>query len=117
MDPKAWIFMLYAALANFVGGMGVQYSLIIKDFGFNVMQTTLLNIPQGAMSVIVITSGMWLLRKFPVSECLGFFICNVSSILASFSPSSTLCCFSEYIFSRIREHGSHLVSMFPLSPL
>ncbi|PVF93086.1 MFS general substrate transporter [Serendipita vermifera] len=81
-DPKAWIFMLYACLANFVGGMGVQYSLIIKDFGFNVMQTTLLNIPQGLFSVIVITTGMYMLRKFPNSRTWISLVSYIPAITA-----------------------------------
>jgi hypothetical protein len=28
-------------------GIGTQYSLIIQSFGFNTLQTTLLNIPSG----------------------------------------------------------------------
>jgi MFS transporter, ACS family, allantoate permease len=59
--------MLFAILSNFVGGTGIQYSLIIKDFGFSVMQTTLLSIPGGACHIISITFYMWMLRKFPVS--------------------------------------------------
>jgi MFS transporter, ACS family, allantoate permease len=66
-DPKAYIFVFYAILVNFVGGIGIQYSLIIKDFGFNIMQTTLLNIPSGGAMIITITFSMWLLHNFPVS--------------------------------------------------
>jgi hypothetical protein len=59
--------MLYAILGNFVGGTSTQYSLIIKDFGFSVLQTTLLNIPSGAHQIIFVTFGMWMLHKYPVS--------------------------------------------------
>lgn len=64
-DPKAYIFMLFVALANFIGGVGVQYSLIIKDFGFDTLQTTLLNIPAGACQVFIVTLSMWFLHKWP----------------------------------------------------
>jgi hypothetical protein len=90
--------MLYAVLANFVGGIGIQYSLIIKDFGFNVMQTTLLNIPSGACMIIVVTFSMWMLRKFPVR--LTFF-CTCSLILT----------FSY----RMLVDGSQFCRTFPLS--
>jgi ACS family allantoate permease-like MFS transporter len=69
-DPKGWLFMLFATIGSFVGGAGIQYSLIIKDFGFNIMQTTLLNIPSGACQVISVTFWMWMLRKYPVSNQL-----------------------------------------------
>ncbi|KAG8855945.1 hypothetical protein FRB91_001465 [Serendipita sp. 411] len=64
-DPKAWIFMLFAVLANFVGGIGIQYSLIIKDMGFSVLETTLLNIPSGGCMVITVTFAMWMLHRYP----------------------------------------------------
>jgi hypothetical protein len=64
-EPKPYIFMVFAALANFIGGVGVQYSLIIKDFGFNTLQTTLLNIPAGALQIFITTLAVYLLRKFP----------------------------------------------------
>ena len=66
-DPKIYIFMVYAALANFVGGIGIQYSLIIKAFGFDVEQTTLLNIPSGGGMVICVTISLLILHRYPVS--------------------------------------------------
>ncbi|PVF97420.1 MFS general substrate transporter [Serendipita vermifera] len=82
-DPKGWVFMLFAILCNFVGGTGIQYSLIIKDFGFNVMQTTLLNIPGGACSMISITFWMWMLRKFPNARGWLSIISYTPAIVAS----------------------------------
>ncbi|PVF97422.1 MFS general substrate transporter [Serendipita vermifera] len=93
-DPKAYLFMLYAILANFVGGVGIQYSLIIKDFGFNVMQTTLLNIPSGACMIITITFSMWLLHKFPNARAWisigSYFPSIVSSILMIALPNTKI---------------------------
>jgi hypothetical protein len=57
--------MLFAVLVNFVGGIGVQFNLIIKDFGFSILQTTLLGIPSGFTMIISITCAMILLRWFP----------------------------------------------------
>jgi hypothetical protein len=39
-----------------------------QRLGFNLMQTTLLNIPGGACQVISITFWMWMLHKYPVSS-------------------------------------------------
>ncbi|PVF97423.1 MFS general substrate transporter [Serendipita vermifera] len=93
-DPKAYIFMLYAVLANFVGGIGIQYSLIIKDFGFNVMQTTLLNIPSGACMIIVVTFSMWMLRKFPNARgwisVLSYIPSIISAILMIALPNTRI---------------------------
>lgn len=64
------MFIFYAALANFVGGIGIQFSLIIKDFGFSVLETTLLQIPSGAAMIICVTFAMYLLHLYPVSVFL-----------------------------------------------
>lgn len=65
-DPKTWLFALFAAFSSLQGGIGVQYSLVIKAFGFTTLQTTLLNIPSGFAQIIGISTACYALRKFPV---------------------------------------------------
>ena len=68
-DPKAFFFFWFPLIGTFgVSGIGIQYSLIIKDFGFNILQTTLLNIPLGSAQVIGVLIAVFMLRKFPVSS-------------------------------------------------
>ncbi|KAG8947324.1 hypothetical protein FRC03_001064 [Tulasnella sp. 419] len=60
-DAKTWVYFFFAAIANLQGGVGVQYSIIIRSFGFTTLETTLLNIPGGATMVIaIILGGLWL---------------------------------------------------------
>lgn len=66
-DPKTWYFAFFAGFANLIGGIGVQYSMIIRDFGFTVLETSLLSIPNGVAQMIGITTACYALRKFPVS--------------------------------------------------
>lgn len=65
-DPKALCFFLWPALGCMIGGIGVQYSLILRAFGFTVLQTTLLVIPGGTVQIFGILAGTFALRKFPV---------------------------------------------------
>ncbi|KAB5593649.1 MFS general substrate transporter [Ceratobasidium theobromae] len=65
-DIKTWLFFLFAAVSNLQNGIGTQYSLIIKSFGFTTLQTTALNIPSGAAMIISITSSTLILRRYPV---------------------------------------------------
>lgn len=65
-DPKTWLFALFAGFASLIGGIGVQYSLVIKSFGFTTLQTTLLSIPNGVAQIIGITTACFALRRFPV---------------------------------------------------
>jgi MFS family permease len=93
-DPKIYIFMVYAALANFVGGIGIQYSLIIKAFGFDVEQTTLLNIPSGAGMIICVTISLLILHRYPNARgwisALSYIPCIISVILLITLPNNRL---------------------------
>ena len=79
-DPKAIVFFLWPALSNLIGGIGVQYSLIIHAFGFSVLQTTLLSIPAGASQIIGICVGGYALRKFPVCRNEPFSFLSVDCL-------------------------------------
>ncbi|KAG8959089.1 hypothetical protein FRC00_001975 [Tulasnella sp. 408] len=91
-DPKTWMFFLFAAVANLVGGMGIMFNIIIKGFGFNTLETTALSIPMGASMVIAITIGTILIRYFPNSRCLlgiiGFIPASICVFLLIFLPFS-----------------------------
>ncbi|KAG8958436.1 hypothetical protein FRC00_002762 [Tulasnella sp. 408] len=89
-DPKTWLFALFAAVANLQGGLGIVFGLIIKDFGFNTLETTLLGMPVGAAMVIAIIIGTILIRYFPNSRCLlgiiGFIPCSICCFLLMYLP-------------------------------
>jgi len=79
-DPKNWLFFLFASISNLQNGIGTQYALIIKSFGFTTLQTTLLSIPSGAAQIINVTIGCLLLRRFPNSRswiAIGFFLPSI----------------------------------------
>jgi hypothetical protein len=65
-DPKALAFFLWPALGCLLGGISVQYSLILRAFGFTVLETTLLVIPGGFSQIFGIILGTFALRRFPV---------------------------------------------------
>lgn len=65
-DPKTYLFFCLAGFGSLQGGIGVQYSLLIKSFGFTTLQTTLLNIPSGFIQIIGISSACYAFRRFPV---------------------------------------------------
>lgn len=53
-DPVIWCYvMLQISSTLIIGGLGVFSNLIIASFGFTVLQTQLLNIAQGAVTIIV----------------------------------------------------------------
>lgn len=75
MDPKTWLFFLFSAVADIQGGIGIEYGPILKGFGFNTLQTTLLGIPSGGVMILSITLGMMFLRysKLNIRTYLGMF--------------------------------------------
>ena len=53
-DPVIWCYVMLQITSTLViGGLGVFSNLIIASFGFTVLQTQLLNIAQGAVTIIV----------------------------------------------------------------
>ncbi|EJC99279.1 MFS general substrate transporter [Fomitiporia mediterranea MF3/22] len=91
-DPKTWLFGFFAAFANLIGGIGVQYSLLIKSFGFSTLETSLLSIPNGVAQIIGITAACFALRMFPNSRCwigiIGWIPSIVSCLIEITAPTT-----------------------------
>lgn len=63
-DPFVWCCVLLIMVANLViGGLGVFSNLIITAFGFSTLQTQLLNIAQGAVTITVMVGSAFLTSK------------------------------------------------------
>lgn len=52
-DPKSYIFFWFAFFGNLPNSVSTFGSLIISNFGFTSLQTTLLGMPNGAFEIIV----------------------------------------------------------------
>ncbi|SNX85111.1 related to allantoate permease [Melanopsichium pennsylvanicum] len=64
-DPFSWCIFALIVVANLViGGLGVFSNLIISQFGFSLLQTQLLNIAQGAVTVIVMIGSATVAQKW-----------------------------------------------------
>lgn len=60
-DPVVWCYvMLQVTSTLIIGGLGVFSNLIIASFGFTYLQTQLLNIAQGGVTILVMVGGAWL---------------------------------------------------------
>lgn len=61
LDPFVWCCILLQTTSTLIiGGLGVFSNLIIQAFGFSVLQTQLLNIAQGAVTILVMVGGAML---------------------------------------------------------
>lgn len=64
-DPLAWCLIALILVANLViGGLGVFSNLIISNFGFSTLETQLLNIAQGAVTILVMVGSAWVSQKW-----------------------------------------------------
>jgi hypothetical protein len=57
-DPAVWLYaLLQMTSCLIIGGLGVFSNIIIKSFGFTTLQTQLLNIAQGGVTIAVMVGG------------------------------------------------------------
>jgi hypothetical protein len=60
-DPLIWCYVLLQLSSTLViGGLGVFSNIIIKSFGFSLLQTELLNMAQGGVTILVMVGSAWL---------------------------------------------------------
>lgn len=60
LEPKSWLFVVMALLPNMGSALPALFGpLIVAGFGFDKFQAALLNIPFGAIVMIVIIASCW----------------------------------------------------------
>ena len=77
IEPKTWLWVILAMLPNLGSALTSIFGpLIIKGFGFNKFQTSLLNIPFGAVQTIVILGSCWAANKMKLKGVIliGFML-------------------------------------------
>jgi len=64
LDPKTWLFALLAALSQVPNSLNNQRQIIVSEFGFNTIDTTLLGCVDGVMEILAIYTAV---------QCTSFF--------------------------------------------
>ena len=67
-DPKTWLFALFSAFDNVPNSLTNQQQLIIANFGFSTLQTTLLAMVNGFVEIATIFTGVNLAARLPNSR-------------------------------------------------
>ncbi|KZV92894.1 MFS general substrate transporter [Exidia glandulosa HHB12029] len=83
-DPKTWLFALFSALDNIPNSLTNQRSIIVKSFGFNVLQTALLGCVDGIVEIVTIWTGVTLVSKWKNSRAyvaVIYFIPNIAGTI------------------------------------
>lgn len=99
LDPQAWGYALIQLCTTLpTSGLGSFQGLIIKSFGFSVLETQLLAMVLGAYIIIVLLGSSWLVKKTNQNllVMLGFVIPYVDPRL---TPSRDLWLFVDCIIT------------------
>lgn len=69
-DPQTALLFAMALLNTIPAGAISSYgSIVIKGFGFSAINTTLLNMPQGAIQLVSLLFSGWFVSKFKGTRC------------------------------------------------
>lgn len=92
LEPKTWLFAVFAALDNVPNSLTNQRSIIVTSFGFTHLQTTLLGCVDGVVEIVTIWTGVAIASRIPNSRAyVGtiYFIPNVlGTLLVTLLPWS-----------------------------
>ncbi|KAH8596305.1 major facilitator superfamily domain-containing protein [Bisporella sp. PMI_857] len=81
-DPVIWCYVMLQITSTLViGGLGVFSNIIISSFGFSLLQTQLLNIAQGGVTILVMVGGatlaqttgqtVWVMHTWTIPPIIG----------------------------------------------
>ncbi|QRV94599.1 major facilitator superfamily transporter [Ceratobasidium sp. AG-Ba] len=92
VDPKTWLFALFACIGTIPNSLTNQRSIIVNSFGFTTLETTLLVCVDGVVEILTIWTGVILAGKWKDSRAYVsaiYFAPNVlGSILVNVLPWS-----------------------------
>ncbi|KAL2811580.1 major facilitator superfamily domain-containing protein [Aspergillus granulosus] len=92
-DPIVWLYALLQLCSTLIiGGLGVFSNIIIKSFGFTTLQTQLLNIAQGGVTIAVMVGGAslatWSRRTVFIMHLWTFPAIAGTAVIYSISPTT-----------------------------
>lgn len=83
-DPQTYLLFSIALLNTIpAGGIASFGSIVIHGFGFSALNTTLLNIPQGAILLISILGCGWIVSHFKNTRCCVMALSQVPGLVGS----------------------------------
>ncbi|WVW79423.1 hypothetical protein I302_101392 [Kwoniella bestiolae CBS 10118] len=83
-DPKTYFLFLASVTAQIPNGVVTNFSsIIISGFGFNQLQTTLLDIPSSVIQIVSLVLSGYFAGKFKNSRAIMMFIGNSACIIAA----------------------------------
>ncbi|KDR73634.1 hypothetical protein GALMADRAFT_251402 [Galerina marginata CBS 339.88] len=82
-DPKVWVMAAFAAIGNIVNSLTNQRQLIISQFGFTPIQTTLLGCVDGVVEILTIWLGVTLASRRSIGRGYAAVIMFIPALLGT----------------------------------
>ncbi|TFK42325.1 major facilitator superfamily domain-containing protein [Crucibulum laeve] len=82
-DPKVWVMALFAAMSNVFNSLSNQRQLIVSQFGFTPLQTTLIGCVDGVVEIIYIWLAVTIASHKKVGRGYGAALMFVPAILGA----------------------------------
>jgi len=82
-DPKVWIMFFFAGIGNVVNSLTNQRQIIVNQFGFTVLQTTLLGCVDGVVEILVIWLGVNLAAQRKIGRAYACVLMFIPALLGS----------------------------------
>lgn len=80
-DTKSLLLFVFAVASNAPnGGLTTFQGLIIRGLGFSQLQTTLIQMPSGAIQFVVCTSATFIASSFENARLLTMFVCLLPTL-------------------------------------
>ncbi|KAF4772040.1 hypothetical protein HAV15_011099 [Penicillium sp. str.  len=81
MDPRSWLFFLLCIFTTLPGGGLTAFgSIILKSFGYSVLQTQLLTMSQGAFLLFYVAFTVIVSITFKNARCVSIALLNIISL-------------------------------------
>lgn len=109
-DPKTWLMAFFAGSANIVNSLTNQRQLIVAQFGFDAIQTTLLGCVDGGVEILTIWLGVVLATQPSIGRSYAGVLMYIPAILGSILVSALP--FSN----KIGLLFSYWISIFAIAP-
>lgn len=109
-DPKTWLMAFFAGSANIVNSLTNQRQLIVAEFGFNDIQTTLLGCVDGVVEILTIWLAVVLASQPSIGRSYAGVLMYIPAILGAILVSTLP--FSN----KIGLLFSYWISIFAIAP-
>ncbi|TGJ84470.1 hypothetical protein E0Z10_g4299 [Xylaria hypoxylon] len=84
LDPKTWMIASLALLCQIPNGGTQNFAnIVITSFGFDALQSTLINIPYSVLSIVAIAGSGWVAGRFRSMNCILIALVVLPPIIGS----------------------------------